>query len=522
MRMEPRRWGRGGLLAVGAAVLLVVAACGSGGTGTGSTSGGGTATNATFVVADTSSVQKLDPAVMTNFLDFSALGMVYQTLVTLNSKLEVAPELATSWSTGSGGTTLTFNLRKNVKFDDGSTLTSQDVKATFERILEPSTGAAAASYLASVQSISTPSSDQVVLHLSHPDNSLIFGLASDNLAIVPGQAITGGTLKTQPDGTGPYKFSSYQPNNSFTVTRNPHYWGGTPTLKEIVFRTIPDEQSIASALQAGTVQMGLLTEPQVVHTLQGSSAAVKKELSLNYRALMMQSTSGPLANGDARLAIQCALNRSAILQAAVQGQGKVVGPVPQGPFASDPKAGTCGTQNLSQARSYLQKAGMPNGFSFTVLTSNDLDGTSNAQAVTIQNELAQVGIHMSIDNVASSAYIQDWLKGQFQGALAENGASPSPYIMYGRYFGKGASLAIPAGYSSPELQNLLQQAVQTQSTSQQQQLYSQFTDNLVNNAVWIWLFNGYQYYGLSGKVKGFTPLPSGSLSGLTQTTLASS
>lgn len=516
--MEARRLGRGGLVAMIIAVVLVVAACGSGGTGASQNHGAG---NATFTVATTSSVQKLDPAVMTAFVDFSALGMIYQPLVTLNSKLQVAPELATSWSTGSGGTTLTFNLRKGVKFDDGSTLTSQDVKATFERIQDPATGAAAASYLASVASITTPSTNQVVFHLSHPDNSLLYGLATGNMAIVPQSAITAGTLKTQPDGTGPYRFGSFEPNNSFTVERNSHYWGGTPTLKTIVFRAIPQEQSIASALQAGTVQLGLLTEPQVVQTLQGGPVKVDKELDLNYQALMIQSTSGPLANVNARLAIQCAIDRKAVLQAAVQGQGKVVGPVPQGPFASDPKSGTCASQNLSQARSYLQKAGMPDGFSFTVLTSNDLVGTSNAQAVTIQNELAQVGIHMSINNVASSIYIQDWLKGQFQAVLARNGASPSPYIMYGRYFGKGASLGTAAGYSDPQLQALLQQAVQSTSTSQQQQLYKQFDDNLVNNAVWIWLFNDYQYYGLSNKVRGFTPLPSGSLANLARTTLSS-
>jgi peptide/nickel transport system substrate-binding protein len=457
---------------------------------------------------------------MTNFLDFQALGMIYQPLVTLNSALQVQPALATSWHVGDGGRSLTFALRHGVTFDDGSPLTSADVKATMQYIVKPSTGAAAASYLASVKSVSTPSRYTVVFHLSHPDSSLLDGLTSQNLAILSAKAIKAGTLATKPDGTGPYQYSAYSPNNSFTVARNPKYWGPAPKIGRIEFKTIANEQSIASALQAGTVGLGLLTEPQVTQQLQGqSSITVDKRLDLNYRALMIQSK-GPLANVDARLAVQCAIDRRAVLQAAVLGGGKVVGPVPQGPFATDATTGTCATQNLAQAKADLAKAGMSKGFSFTVLTSNDLDGTSDAQATTIQNELAKVGIKMSIDNVASSQYIQQWLKGKFQAALAENGANPSPYIMYGRYFGAGASLAVPAGYSSPTLKSLLLRADQSNSRATQSTLYQRFTSELTDKAVWVWLFNAYDYYAASSHLQGFTPLPSGSLTGLDAATLS--
>lgn len=526
--MRIRSVGRGkAAVAAMVGAAMVMSACGSSGTAKGASGGGsvnstsassgGSANSSTFVVADTSSVQKLDPAVMTNFLDFRALGMIYQTLVTLSPSLKIQPQLATSWQLSNAGRTLTFHLRHGVTFDDGSAFTSADVKATFDYILKPSTGAAAASYLASVSSIGTPNASTVVLHLSHPDNSLLYGLASMNLAIVSAKSIAAGTLATKPDGTGPYKFVSYNPNNTFTVTKDPRYWGTTPTIRTVEFRTIPNEQSIASALQAGTVQMGLLNQPQVVEQLKGTGLTIDKELDLNYRALMIQSKTGPLANTDARLAVQCAINRADVLQAAVLGAGKVVGPVPDGPYASNPSAGICANQNLGLARSYLSKAGMTHGFSFTVLTSSQLDSTSTAQAVTIQGELAKVGIHMSIDNVAGSDYIQRWLKGDFQAALAENGANPSPYIMYGRYFGTGASLAVPAGYSSTSLASLLQRADESISATTQQQLYTQFSDQLVNNAVWIWLFNAYDYYVLAKSVTGFVPSPTGSLTGLTTT-----
>jgi peptide/nickel transport system substrate-binding protein len=502
---------RGAPAAALVALIIGLAACSS----SGSTSSSSGNSSAPFVIANTSSVQKLDPQVATNFLDLQALGLVYQPLVTLNSSLQVVPDLATGWAFSSDSKSVTFTLRKGVKFDDGSVLTSADVKASLERALNPATGAAAASNIATVKSISTPNPQTVVLQLTHPDFSILYGLTTTNLSILSAKAIAAGTVASHPDGTGPFKFVSWSPGTSLTLA-----WGGAPSIEQVVFRTIPDEQSIASALQAGTVQMGLLTQPQVVKTLTSSSLQVDKELDLNYRALMLQDRSGPLANTDARLAIQCALNRTDILANAALGEGRIVGPVPLGPYAPSPTAGACGTQNLPQARQYLAAAGMSKGFSFTAMTSDALDATSAAQAVTAQSDLAQVGIHMTIDNVGENDYIQRWLKGDFQAAFAENGANPDPYIMYGRYFGPGANLGVPSGYSSPALASLLTSADENPSATSRAQLYGQISTYLVDHAVWIWLFDSYDYTVLASNVHGYTPLPNEQLTSLATTTVS--
>ena len=502
------------------ALAASLAACSSGASDTGSS--GSQSSASPFVVADTSSVQKLDPQIATNFLDLQALGLVYQPLVTLNAKLQVVPDLATSWKFASDSKSVTFTLRQGVKFDDGSALTSADVKASFERVLNPKTGAAAASNISTVKSVSTPTPQTVTLTLSHPDFSILYGLTTTNLSILPAKAITAGTIASHPDGTGPFKFVSWAPNTSLTLARNAAYWGGAPSIKQLVFRTIPQEQSIASALQAGTVQMGLLTQPQVVKTLSGSSLQVDKELDLNYRALMLQSRSGPLANTSARLAVQCALDRNAILSDAALGQGKVVGPVPLGPYAPNPTAGPCGTPNQAQAKKYLAAAGMSKGFSFTAMISNALDATSEAQAVTAQGDLAKVGIHMNIQNVGENDYIQRWLKGKFQAAFAENGANPDPYIMYGRYFAPGANLAVPAGYSAKALATLMTNADTNPSASERASLYGQISSYLTSHAVWIWLFDSYDYTVLSGSVHGYKPLPNEQLSALATTKVSGS
>ena len=103
-----------------------------------------------------------------------------------------------------------------------STLTSADVKASLERVLNPKTAAAAASNIATVASISTPTPQTVTLQLTHPDFSILYGLTTTNLSILPAKAITAGTIASQPDGTGPFKFGS----RPLITTGPPAGWRG--------------------------------------------------------------------------------------------------------------------------------------------------------------------------------------------------------------------------------------------------------------------------------------------------------
>ncbi|HUZ21423.1 MAG TPA: ABC transporter substrate-binding protein [Acidimicrobiales bacterium] len=473
----------------------------------------------TLVVGSTLSVQKLDPQVATNFLDLQALGLNYETLVKFNQQLQVVPDLATSWKFSGGSRVLTFMLRKGVKFADGHTFTSADVAATIKRVQNPKTGAAAASYVSTVKQVVRVGPYEVRFLLSRPDTSIIDGLTSMNLAMLSSKAIAAGTVAKKPDGTGAFTFVSWSPDNSYTVRANPNFWGGKPSIGTVEIKTIPSEQSIASALQAHTVQLALLTQPQVANHLP-SAYKVLKVLDLSYRAMMLQDLTGPLANVNNRLAIACAVNRTQVLGASVFGQGKVVGPVPVGQFASNPVSAVCPTPDLTKARSYLRQAGNANGFSFTAITSTDLDPSSNAQAITVQANLAQVGITMNIQNLAGDAYIQDWLKGQFQAAFAYNGANPDPYTMYGRYFGPGANLSVPAGYSSSALQKLIVSGDSAASTATRTKIWAQLSNNLTSNAVWIWLFDSFDYAVLAPGVKGFQISPTRSLQSLAQTTVS--
>jgi peptide/nickel transport system substrate-binding protein len=262
-----------------------------------------------------------------------------------------------------------------------------------------------------------------------------------------------------------------------------------------------------------------MTQPQITEHLP-SSITVQKVLDLSYRALMLQDKSGPLANLYNRLAMACALNRQAVLTSSVLGQGKVIGPVPLGPYSSKPISSVCPTQNTSTAKSYLQKAGNPGGFTFTAMTSTDLDATSSAQAIAVQSQLKQAGITMNIQNLAGNAYIQNWLKGKFQAAFAENGADPNPYTMYGRYFAPGANLGVPAGYSSAALQRILTKSDSVTTPAAAATQFKALSTYLTANAVWLWLFDGYVYGAVTSNVHGFSLPPTRDLNSIAKATVS--
>ena len=458
------------------------------------------------MLAETVGPSKLDPDVTTGFVDFQALGLVYDQLVRYSANLQFVPDLATSWTFSNGGKLVTFQLRKGVKFDDGSTFTSADVVASLQRVIAPKTGDAASSYLESVKSIVAKGPYTVELVLSRSDTSILSGLTSLNLSMLSTSSIKAGTLSSKPDGTGPYIFSSWSPGNNIVLTANPNYWGGTVKIGTVRVEAIPTEQSIAAAVQANTVQVGLLTQPPVVKTV--SSYPTEKVLDLSYRTLMLQDRKGPLANVNNRRAIACAINRKAIITDAVFGQGTPIGPVPIGPYAPKPVSALCATPNLAMAKNFLKKAGDPSGFSFTAITSTAIDPTDTAQSIAVQSELAQVGITMKIQNLANNAYIQEWLAASFQAAFAWNGAYPDPYTMYSRYFGPGANLGGPAGYSSKSLQKLIVAGDEASNPAVRAANYAAFQANLTSNAVWVWLFTSYDYAVMAHNLHGFSYLPS--------------
>ncbi|HNR00294.1 MAG TPA: ABC transporter substrate-binding protein, partial [Trueperaceae bacterium] len=182
---------------------------------------------------------------------------IYEGLVERDASGAVLPGLATSWSLDADNVTWTLTLRQGVRFHDGTEFSADDVKATFDRILNPAFELPLSSVLKVVSRVEVvdPYTVKIVTGSPTPDflNRLAYGVA----VIISSDAVEkyGADIDWTPVGTGPYRLESYVPNESVTLVAFPDYWGGTPLLDRVEFRTVREPGTRVALLEAGEVDI---------------------------------------------------------------------------------------------------------------------------------------------------------------------------------------------------------------------------------------------------------------------------
>lgn len=462
----------------------------------------------------------LDPHKQTAFASIRLLELVYEPLVRTDAELNVVPAIAASWEFSDDGKTLTFKLDPNAKFSNGDKVMPADVKASFERILDEATSAAARSNFLSIESIDTPDDETVVFNLSQPDVPLLTAMSSINAAIVPASAIEAGTLGTETLGSGPFVLENWEPNSSETLTANENWAGGELGIDGLDISVLPDETAILASLRTGQVDFALINDP-LVATLVPSNPGLTldREPVLSYHVLQLNAEEGAMKELKVRQAISCAIDRQDVLDAALLGEGKVTGPLTMPAFATDPSELFCYTQDLDKAKALMEEAGYADGFSAKVMAATGEPPTAAAEAQVIQSQLAEIGIDLDIEMMELNVYIDRWLKGDFDMAVALNGGRTDPYTMYNRYWTKDGNLNHVAHYIDDELDTLMNEGRVETDPANRKEIFAKFSKHITEVSPWVWLYTGYSYTASTDKVKGFEATPTGSLFGLTTVTV---
>src|SRR5690606_27253639 len=235
----------------------------------------------------------------------------------------IVPALAESWTTSDDGLTWTFTLRQGVKFHDGTDLTVDDVVAKFERARDPESGHTHPEYYAAIESIAAPDATTVVFTLSQPSRSLLYNLARPDSVIYP--AAKAETQRSEPVGTGPFRFASYTPGTEVVLERfEDYYLDGVPYLDRVVFRIISDANTRFAALQAGDVDMMGLIPEQYVQTTTMPDLKVTQGTATAEITMALNNTRPPLDDVRVRQAINLAIDKQSIVQGAMFGLGTII------------------------------------------------------------------------------------------------------------------------------------------------------------------------------------------------------
>ena len=473
-----------------------------------------------LIMARAADTTGLDPHTQTAFASFRLLELIYEPLVNLDTDLNIVPSLAESWEFSEDGLALTFNLRQGVTFHNGAEFTAEDVVATMERILNEETGAAARANYLTIASMDTPDDHTVVFNLSEPDVPLLTALATTNAAIVDSADIESGDVATVANGTGPFKLDNWTPEETTTLSTNADWWGEVPSYDGIEIRIIPDETSILAALRAGTIDFAMLNDPLVATLLIDDPEIHLDRIPLiNYHVLQLRAVEPPLDQLAVRQAISCAIDRQEVVDTASLGEGQVTGPLTMPAFALPVGDLFCYEKDLDRARELMAEAGMEEGFTLNVIAASAEPPTALSEAQSIQAQLAEINITVEIESLELSVYVDRWLAGDFQAAVALNGGRPDPYTMYARYWQSTGNLNNVAGYSDETLDQLMADGRTETDPDARYEIFAEFQRYITEQAPWVWLYVGYGYTASQPHLTGFVPSPTSSILGLTGATL---
>jgi peptide/nickel transport system substrate-binding protein len=269
------------LFVLAAAVVALAAGCGSS-SGSSSGGGGGGNTDATIIMGTTDTAIHFDPANAYDLHSWNIIYNVYDELMVIPpGGNKPVPSLATSCS-WDDPKTYTCHLRSGVKFQNGDPLTSKDVEFSFQRSIVIN-GDQGACYLFSSlatcgkwkgDEISTPDPQTVTFHLTQPDATWPFILATGAAAIVPSGVYPATKLQPddQPIGTGPYKLVKYQPGVQTVLERNDAYWGPPAKNARVLIQYYKDTPSLKLAIQGGDVDIAFRNlTPTDISSLRGQS-----------------------------------------------------------------------------------------------------------------------------------------------------------------------------------------------------------------------------------------------------------
>ena len=471
---------------------------------------------ATLRMAWSQDATGLDPHKQTAFPSIRLLELVYEPLVRFDADLNVIPAIATSWEFSPDAKTLTFKLDPNAKFTNGAQVTPADVKASFERILNEETAAAARSNFLSIDTIDTPDAETVVFNLKTADVPILVAMATINAAIVPASEIESGTIGTEAIGSGPFKLDSWEPNSREVLSANADWAGGDVKVDGITISVLPDETAILASLRAGQTDFALLNDPLVATMVPNeANLQLNRVAGLAYNVLQLNPSRPPMDNLKVRQAMACAINRQEIVDAALAGEGKVTGPLTMPAFAQDPSTLFCYEQDLEKAKQLMAESGVT-GFTAKVIGATGEPPVAASEAQVLQAQLAEIGINLEIEMMELNVYVDTWLAGNFDMAVAQNGGRPDPFPMYNRYFTKDGNLLKVSNFVDDTLDTLMREGQAETDPAKRVEIFHKFENHLVEQSPWLWLSTGYGYTAQLKTVSGFVPSPTGTLFGLTE------
>ncbi|MBL4767058.1 MAG: ABC transporter substrate-binding protein [Rhodobacteraceae bacterium] len=389
----------------------------------------------------------LDPtSAAAGAIDSVVYSNIFEGLTRFMGDGSIVPGLAESWDISDDGLTYTFKLQDGVTFHDGTTMDADDVKFSLDRArAEDSVNAQKALY-AGITDVTVIDSLTVKLTLAEPNGNMLFNLAWGDAVIVAPESIE--NIKTNPIGTGAFKFSNWVQGDRIHIERNPDYWGTPAILENATFKFISDPTAAFAAVMAEDVDVfsGFPAPENLPQFEADPRFQVLVGSTEGETILSTNNKMPPFDNVTVRKAVAHAINRQSIIDGAMFGYGTPIGThfAPHHPAYVDLTGNSAYDPDLS--RKLLTEAGLPDGFETTLYLPPPSYARRGGEIIAAQ--LAEVGIKAEIINVEWAQWLETVFRGKDFGLTIVSHTEPLDIGIYARpdyYF----------QYDNPKFQDLM-------------------------------------------------------------------
>ena len=457
----------------------------------------------------------LDPHKTSLLVAHEVAWQIYDSLIYLDETGEVYPGLALSWEFSNDNKTLTFALRPDVKFHDGTPFNAEAVKFTVERHLDPATASPTGWILGPIDRVEVIDELTVAYHYTEPFVALWVGLSYSYCAPISPTAVEqhGDQFGRNPVGTGPFKFVEWVPDQGITLERNEdHDWGtpmytntGEPMLDGAAYVVIPEDATRIAALGSGEIDVisGTDSVPldkiRQLERMDGIKVITRPAVGLYY--CYINTNIEPMNDVRVRKAMNYAIDKEKMIALVLDGYGRpAYSPVGSAFGHYNAEVENIGYDyDLEKARGLMQEAGQEAGFSLDFLVIES--PTFRRIAEVIQQDLAQINIQVNI---------QSYPVGELF-ALAPNGESGLTFFYY-TFSDPDLIYALlktgePMSWSfqeNAELDSLLEQQRVTFDPEKRQELLDRIQVIAVEDALWLYLYEGVYVAAMREAVHGLT------------------
>lgn len=421
---------------------------------------------------------------------------LFDGLVNQDAKQQIQPALALSW-TLIDETTWEFKLRPDVKFHDGSAFTAQDVVASIKRVplAAKNSPSSFAPYVKEIAEVIAIDPLTVQIKTDGPTPLLLNNLS--RIAILPASQENTTTEEMNKGngviGTGPFKFVSWTPDDNIMLARNDAYWGEKAAWDNVTFRIFKNSSARVAAMLSGGVDMIENIPTADTRRLEGSDVVNVVKVTGNrlmYLHMDQDREQSPFAKGadgknplvkpEIRRALSVAINREAIIDRIMDGQGTPAGQVvPEGYFGYDPSI-KIDTYDVAKAKELLAQAGYPDGFSLTFHASNDRYPNDSKVAQAIGQFFSRAGVKTEVSTLPGSVYFTRASAREFSfimgGAAVETGEASGVLGPILETYGDNAGQGNRGRYSNPEFDKTLGEARKTLDTAEREKLLQKATE----------------------------------------------